>query len=64
MKAHPPFRPSPAVGPLQWPALPSTPERATTRKVAHMDVSHVEKDLVNVLFTEKQIQDRLGELAR
>ena len=29
-----------------------------------MDVSHVEQDLVNVLFTEKQIQDRLGELAR
>ncbi len=29
-----------------------------------MDASHVEQDLVNVLFTEKQIQDRLGELAR
>ena len=29
-----------------------------------MDASHVERDLVNVLFTEKQIQDRLGELAR
>ena len=28
-----------------------------------MDESHVEGDLVNVLFTEKQIQDRLGELA-
>ena len=28
-----------------------------------MDASHVEQDLVNVLFTEKQIQDRLGELA-
>ena len=29
-----------------------------------MDARHVEDDLVNVLFTEKQIQDRLGELAR
>jgi hypoxanthine phosphoribosyltransferase len=29
-----------------------------------MDASHVEQDLVNVLFTEKQIQDRLGELAQ
>jgi hypoxanthine phosphoribosyltransferase len=29
-----------------------------------MDSAHVENDLVNVLFTEKQIQDRLGELAR
>ena len=29
-----------------------------------MDSSHVETDLVNVLFTEKQIQDRLSELAR
>ena len=29
-----------------------------------MDASHVEQDLVNVLFTEKQIQDRLAELAR
>ena len=28
-----------------------------------MDASHVEDDLVNVLFTEEQIQDRLGELA-
>ena len=28
-----------------------------------MDESHVEGDLVNVLFTEKQIQDRLAELA-
>jgi hypoxanthine phosphoribosyltransferase len=28
-----------------------------------MDESHVENDLVNVLFTEKQIQDRLAELA-
>ena len=28
-----------------------------------MDASHVESDLVNVLFTEKQIQDRLSELA-
>jgi hypoxanthine phosphoribosyltransferase len=29
-----------------------------------MDARHVEDDLVNVLYTEKQIQDRLGELAR
>ena len=29
-----------------------------------MDASHVEDDLVNVLFTEAQIQERLGELAR
>jgi hypoxanthine phosphoribosyltransferase len=29
-----------------------------------MDSSHVESDLVEVLFTEKQIQDRLAELAR
>ena len=29
-----------------------------------MDAAHVENDLVNVLFTEAQIQDRLGELAR
>jgi hypoxanthine phosphoribosyltransferase len=29
-----------------------------------MDSAHVEGDLVEVLFTEKQIQDRLGELAR
>jgi hypoxanthine phosphoribosyltransferase len=28
-----------------------------------MDASHVDQDLVNVLFTEKQIQDRLAELA-
>jgi len=29
-----------------------------------MDASHVENDLVEVLFTEKQIHDRLDELAR
>jgi hypoxanthine phosphoribosyltransferase len=29
-----------------------------------MDSSHVENDLVNVLFTEKQIHDRIGELAQ
>jgi hypoxanthine phosphoribosyltransferase len=29
-----------------------------------MQAGDVEQDLVNVLFTEKQIQDRLGELAR
>jgi hypoxanthine phosphoribosyltransferase len=29
-----------------------------------MEASSVESDLVEVLFTEKQIQDRLGELAR
>ena len=29
-----------------------------------MDASHVENDLVNVLFTEEQIQNRLGELAK
>ena len=28
-----------------------------------MDSSHVEHDLVNVLFTEAQIHDRLGEMA-
>ena len=28
-----------------------------------MDAAHVENDLVNVLFTEQQIRDRLGELA-
>jgi hypoxanthine phosphoribosyltransferase len=28
-----------------------------------MDESHVEGDLVNILYTEKQIQDRLAELA-
>jgi hypoxanthine phosphoribosyltransferase len=28
-----------------------------------MDEAHIEGDLVEVLFTEKQIQDRLGELA-
>jgi hypoxanthine phosphoribosyltransferase len=28
-----------------------------------MDESHIEGDLVDVLFTEKQIQDRLSELA-
>ncbi|TIC89209.1 hypoxanthine phosphoribosyltransferase [Nocardioides sp. GY 10113] len=28
-----------------------------------MDSSYVEKDLSGILFTEKQIQDRLGELA-
>ncbi|MEQ4548944.1 phosphoribosyltransferase, partial [Nocardioides kribbensis] len=28
-----------------------------------MDSAHVENDLVNVLFTEAQIQERLGELA-
>jgi hypoxanthine phosphoribosyltransferase len=28
-----------------------------------MDSSHVEKDLVKVLYTEKEIHDRLGELA-
>jgi len=29
-----------------------------------MDSSHVEADLVNVLFTEEQIQDKLAEMAR
>ena len=29
-----------------------------------MDSSHVENDLVNVLFTEAQIQERLAELAK
>ena len=29
-----------------------------------MDASHVENDLVNVLFTEEQIQNRLSELAK
>jgi hypoxanthine phosphoribosyltransferase len=29
-----------------------------------MDESHVEGDLVNILFTEEQIQARLGELAK
>ena len=29
-----------------------------------MDVSHVEQDLVNVLFTEEQILGRLGEMAK
>ena len=29
-----------------------------------MDASHVENDLVNVLFTEEQIQNRLVELAK
>src|SRR5512139_3225341 len=29
-----------------------------------MDASHVENDLVNVLFTEAQIQERLAELAK
>jgi hypoxanthine phosphoribosyltransferase len=28
-----------------------------------MDEAHVEGDLVNILFTEQQIQERLGELA-
>ena len=28
-----------------------------------MDASHVEQDLVNVLFTEAQIRDRLAEMA-
>ncbi|GAA5146985.1 hypoxanthine phosphoribosyltransferase [Nocardioides marinquilinus] len=28
-----------------------------------MDASHVEADLVNVLFTEQEIRDKLGELA-
>ena len=28
-----------------------------------MDSSHVEHDLVNVLFTEEQIQQRLAEMA-
>jgi hypoxanthine phosphoribosyltransferase len=28
-----------------------------------MDASHVEQDLTNILFTEKQIHDRLDELA-
>ena len=29
-----------------------------------MDASHVDDDLVSVLFTEKQIQDRIAELAQ
>jgi hypoxanthine phosphoribosyltransferase len=29
-----------------------------------MDASDVESDLVNILFTEEQIQDKLGELAK
>ena len=29
-----------------------------------MDASHVEQDLTNILFTEKQIHDRLEELAQ
>ena len=28
-----------------------------------MDSSHVENDLVNILFTEQQIQERLAEMA-
>ena len=28
-----------------------------------MDSSHVENDLVNILFTEEQIQQRLAEMA-
>ena len=28
-----------------------------------MDAVHVDDDLINVLFTEKQIQDRLAEMA-
>ena len=29
-----------------------------------MDASHVDDDLVNILFTEAQIQERLGEMAQ
>ena len=29
-----------------------------------MDAAHVENDLVDVLFTEAQIQERIGELAK
>ena len=29
-----------------------------------MDAADVQDDLVEVLFTEKQIQDRIGELAQ
>ena len=28
-----------------------------------MDAAHVDADLVNVLFTEAQIQEKVGELA-
>ena len=33
-------------------------------RVAAMEASHAEQDLVKILFTEKQIQDRLEEMAR
>ncbi len=29
-----------------------------------MDAAHVEDDLINILFTEEQIQNRLGEMAQ
>jgi hypoxanthine phosphoribosyltransferase len=32
--------------------------------VLDMDAAHVEQDLVNILFTEKQIQERLDEMAQ
>jgi len=34
-----------------------------TLRVLDMDAAHMENDLVNILFTEAQIQDRLGEMA-
>ena len=50
----------------------SFPDRRCPRPVsvvppstlAAMDAAHVENDLVNVLFTEAEIQGRIGELAR
>ena len=32
--------------------------------VLDMDAAHLEQDLVNILFTEKQIQERLDEMAQ
>ena len=37
---------------------------ATAPKVLAMDATHVEDDLVDILFTEEQIQDRLEEMAQ
>ena len=34
-----------------------------TLRVLDMDAAHMENDLVNILFTEAQIQDRLAEMA-
>jgi hypoxanthine phosphoribosyltransferase len=56
---------SPAPGTTPDPVWQADPARSrTTLRKASVDAQHVQEDLVDVLFTEDDIQKRLGELAR